>query len=173
MFIFKKVRYLYYRYFTSPFRYAKYLGVKIGEKCLINTYNWGTEPYLISIGNHVQITHGVSLHTHGGGHCIREKYPDFDVFGKIVIKDWAYVGAFSQIMPGVTIGEGALIAAGSIVTKSVAPHSVVGGNPAKYICSTDDFYHKNEKYNLATKGMSYEEKKDYLLSIDDSLFINK
>ena len=42
-------------------------------------------------------------------------------------------GALSQIMPGVTIGEGALVAAGSVVTKSVAPHTVVAGNPAKII----------------------------------------
>ena len=45
--------------------------------------------------------------------------PDFDVFGKVVIKDWAYIGAHAQIMPGVTIGEGAMVAAGSVVTKSV------------------------------------------------------
>lgn len=71
--------------------------------------------------------------------------PYFDVFGKVVIEDWAYIGAYAQIMPGVTIGEGALVAAGSVVTKSVASHTVVGGNPARYICTTEEFYERTKK----------------------------
>ena len=108
---------------------ARHLGVKIGKHCLINTRYWPSEPYLVTVGDHVQITHSVSIHTPEGGQAIRQQHPDFDVFGKVVIEDWAYIGAFSQIMPGVTIGEGALVAAGSIVTKSVAPHTVVGVIP--------------------------------------------
>ena len=103
--------------------YAKAIGVKLGENCLIATKNWSTEPYLIRIGNNVQITNGVSIHTHGGCNALRMNVDDFDFFGKVIIEDWAYIGAFSQIMPGVTIGEGAIVAAGSIVTKSVPPHS--------------------------------------------------
>ena len=64
---------------------------------------------------------------------MRSRIPDFDVFGKVQIEDWAYIGAYSQIMPGVTIGEGAIVAAGSVVTKSVPPRTVVGGNPAHLI----------------------------------------
>ena len=66
------------------------------------------------------------------------------MFGKVVIEDWAYIGASSQIMPGVTIGTGALVAAGSVVTKSVPPHTVVGGNPARIICTTADYYEKKQ-----------------------------
>ena len=58
---------------------------------------------------------------------------------KCKIEDWAYIGAYSQIMPGVTIGEGAIVAAGSVVTKSVPPRTVVGGNPARYICTVDEY----------------------------------
>jgi acetyltransferase-like isoleucine patch superfamily enzyme len=90
-----------------------------------------------------------------------------------VIEDWAYIGAYSQIMPGVTIGEGALVAGGSIVTKSVAPHTVVGGNPAKYICTTEEFYERNRQYNVNTKNLSQEEKKKKLLSLPDDMFIKK
>ncbi|KAF4326170.1 hypothetical protein G195_000013 [Phytophthora kernoviae 00238/432] len=39
----------------------------------------------------------------------------------------------AMIMPGVTIGEGAIVAAGSVVTKDVAPYTIVGGNPAKEV----------------------------------------
>ena len=154
-------------------KYAKYIGVKFGENCLIATKNWSSEPYLIEIGNNVQITSNVSIHTHGGGHVVRQKHPDFDTFGKVVIEDWAYIGAFSQIMPGVTIGKGALVAAGSVVTKSVTPKTVVGGNPARYICSIDEYLSNNLRYNVLTKGMSYEEKKSKLLQMSEESFIKK
>lgn len=108
-----------------------------------------------------------------GGQAIRQQHPDFDVFGKVVIEDWAYIGAYSQIMPGVTIGEGALVAAGSVVTKSVAPHTVVGGNPARFICTTEEYYEKNKRYNVGTKGLDKEEKKRRLLSLTDDKFIKK
>ena len=76
-------------------------------------------------------------------------------------------------MPGVTIGEGALVAAGSVVTKSVDPYTVVGGNPAKYICTTKEYYEKNKKYNTNTKGKSFFEKKSILLSLSEDMFIKK
>ena len=110
---------------------------------------------------------------HGGGNVVRREYPKFDCFGKIVVEDWAYIGANSLILPGVTIGEGALVAAGSVVTKSVAPKTVVGGNPARYICSIDEYLSNNLRYNVSTKGMSYEEKKSKLLQMPEESFIKK
>ena len=171
--LFARISRFYWRNIVSPYKYARHIGVTIGKNCLISTRNWGTEPYLISIGDHVQLTPGVSIHTHGGGHSIRQSHPNFDVFGKVTIEDWAYIGAFSQIMPGVTIGEGALVAAGSIVTKSVAPHTVVGGNPARYICTTDEYYERNKRYNTGIFGLSKEEKKKILLSLPDEKFMKK
>lgn len=167
--LFKKIRAVT----MDPISYARYLGVKVGENCFIATRNWPSEPYLITIGNNVQLTVGVSIHTHGGGNVVRERHPDFDVFGKVVIEDWAYIGAHSQIMPGVTIGRGALVAAGSIVTKSVAPGTVVGGNPARYICTVEEYYERSKKYNLATKGLSSIEKYKALLNTPDNKFIKK
>lgn len=170
---FHKIELIYWRIIKSPEQYARHIGVNIGKNCLINTRNWSSEPYLVTIGNNCQITHNVSIHTHGGGNAIRKDHPDFDVFGKVVIEDWAYIGAFSQIMPGVTIGEGALVAAGSVVTKSVAPHTVVGGNPARYICTTEEFYEKNKQFNLSTKGKTTKEKEAILLGASDDMFIKK
>ena len=157
----------------SPEKYGRHIGVKIGEHCLIDTRLWPSEPYLITIGNHVQITRNVSFYTHGGANCLRKEHPDFDVFGKVVIEDWAYIGAYSQIMPGVTIGEGALVAAGSVVTKSVEPHTVVGGNPARYICTTEEYYEKNKRFNVNTKGQTQLEKKSTLLGLPEEKFIKK
>ena len=52
---------------------------------------------------------------------------------KVVIGDDVWIGANAVILPGVTIGEGSVIAAGSIVNKDVEPFSIVGGVPAKVI----------------------------------------
>lgn len=50
-----------------------------------------------------------------------------------------FVGASSTIMPGVTVGDVAIVGAGSVVTKDVAPGTVVAGNPARPICSSTDY----------------------------------
>lgn len=55
--------------------------------------------------------------------------------GPTRIGDGAWIGMRAIIMPGITIGEGAIIAAGSVVTRDVPPYAVVGGNPAKVIKS--------------------------------------
>ena len=47
--------------------------------------------------------------------------------------DGVWIGARAMILPGVTIGEGAVVAAGAVVTKDVEPWTVVGGNPARFI----------------------------------------
>ena len=53
--------------------------------------------------------------------------------GSIVIEDEVWIGANSLILSGVNIGKGAIIAAGSVVTKNIEPYSIYGGNPAKLI----------------------------------------
>ena len=58
--------------------------------------------------------------------------------GDTRIADGVWIGMRSIILPGVSIGEGAVIAAGSVVTKDVPPYAVVGGNPAKVIKSRFD-----------------------------------
>lgn len=169
-----RVKHFWHKLFDNSEDYARFLGVKIGVGTTISKgIIWPTEAYLITIGKNVQITNGVRFQTHGGAHAIRHIIPDFDIFGKIVVEDGVYIGAGSQIMPGVTIGSHCIVAAGSIVTKSTPPNSVVGGNPAKVISTTDEFLKKNSQYNLHTKGMSSSKKKDFLLTAPDELFIKK
>ena len=53
---------------ASPEKHARVIGVNLGKNCLgYRSMEWPSEPYLITIGNHVQITKGVAIHTHGGG----------------------------------------------------------------------------------------------------------
>lgn len=120
-----------------PVRWARRLGVKVGEHTALSPEtHFPSEAYLVTIGNHVQITPFVSFFTHGGGNCIRRTHPDFDCFGKITVGDWSYIGSNSLIMPGVTIGEGTLVAAGSVVTKSTPPKFCC----CRESCKSDMFY---------------------------------
>jgi acetyltransferase-like isoleucine patch superfamily enzyme len=60
-------------------------------------------------------------------------YDEKSIDGPVVIGDFVWCGANVTIVPGVTIGEGVVIAAGSVVTRNIPDFSVVGGNPAKII----------------------------------------
>ena len=84
----------------------------------------------ISIGKNCCISEGVKILT--AGHDVTS--PFFDLTRKPVeIHDSVWIAMDAIILPGVTIGEGAVVAAGAVVTKDVEPFTVVGGNPAKFI----------------------------------------
>lgn len=170
---FKIIKHLYWRYLASSQAYARHIGVNFGMNNYFGTKRiWSSEPYLITVGNNCQIT-DCRLFTHGGGASIRRNHPDFDCFGKIKIGDYVYIGANAIVLPGVTIGDNSLIAAGSIVTKSVPANAVVAGNPAKIICTIEEYYERNKTYNLHCRKMKPAEKKDYLMSLPESKFIKK
>lgn len=153
---------------------AKLSGVILGRNNFICDRFWSSaEPYLITIGSNCQITKGVKIFTHGGGGAIRNEIPHFDCFGKVVIGNFVYIGNNSLIMPGVIINDNVLVAAGSVVCKSVPANVVIGGNPAKIICTIEEYKKKNLKYNTNTKGITFQKKKEYLLSAPDEIFIKK
>lgn len=82
----------------------------------------------IRIGNNVGIAHNTKIYTLG--HIIDS--PDFETQGfPVTIEDNVFVFSNAMIMPGITIHEGAIILAGSVVTKDVPEWTIVGGNPAK------------------------------------------
>lgn len=169
----KKFLNKYKELFWSPERYIKSLGVVVGDDCYIASRFFGSEPYLIKLGNRVQVTTGVKFFTHGGSWVFRLNNPKFDFFGKIVVGNNVYLGNNALILPGVTIGNNVIVAAGAIVTKSVVDNMIVGGNPAKIIGNVNDLERKITPFNLDSKGFSYEKKKKYLLSLSDDKFINK
>lgn len=162
------------KHVVSPHRYARIIGVRIGKNCFIpDKDTWSSEPYLIKVGDHCQITMGVRIFTHGGGVAMRVKYPDFDSFGRVEIGNHVYIGNNALIMPGVTIGDNCVIAAGSVVTKSIPSGYVVGGNPAKIICKTEEYIERNAKYNTHSKGFSVKQKRAYISCLPDNKFIIK
>lgn len=158
-------------------RYPEYLrkkGAKIGENCEIyKSANFGSEPYLISIGNHVRVNEGVQLITHDGGLWVLRaledvygnEFKDADKFGKINIGDNVHIGTNAIIMPGVTIGSNSIIACGAVVTKDVPERSVVGGVPAKIIEDIHEYAVKIREKYVNTKHMNAEEKQEFLLKL--------
>lgn len=152
---------------------ARINGVKIGKNCFIKSRFWSTEGYLIRIGDDCQVTAGVKFFTHGGAQVAREFYPKFDCFGKISIGNRVYIGTNSLIMPGVTIGDNVLVAAGSVVCNSIPSSVVVGGCPARIICTVDEYIERNLPYNLDTKGLSSAAKKKILTNLPEEKFVKK
>ncbi|MCL9809124.1 CatB-related O-acetyltransferase [Flavobacterium luminosum] len=129
----------------------------------INVQSFENENEKLIIGNFVSIADNV-VFVLGGNHQISAftTYPlkaifsepfskdDAQTKGAVVIEDEVWIGTNVMIMSGVTIGKGAIIAAGSIVVKDVAPFSIVGGNPADFLKwrIPENLIHKRSKMNL-------------------------
>jgi len=169
-----KIADLVKRRLLPPHIYARSVGVKMGHSCKISTTNFGTEPYLIELGNNVHITSGVTFINHEGGLWVfRHRTPNFDVFGKIKVGSNTYIGNNATLLYGIEIGNNCIIGYGSVVTKSVPPNSVAVGCPAKVITSVSDFKEKVLKYDMGTKLMRASEKRAKLINSPDTAFIHK
>lgn len=96
----------------------------------------GSNPCGLTIGNYVQIAPYVwimnAIHEYESLDKPMYEQKGYKT-GRIIIKDDVWIGLRAIIMPGVTIGTGAVIGAGAVVTKDVPPYAVVGGVPAKVI----------------------------------------
>lgn len=163
--------------YATPEEYLKRKGVKVGEGCMISPCHLSTsEPWLIEIGNYCRIAKDTEFFNHGGIFGLQILHDDYDLdyFGKIKIGDYVSIGEGCKIMPGVTIGNNVIIGAGSVVTKSIPDGFMVAGNPIKHIGYTEDWYKSlKEKWDLKTGRMNIEDKKKYLLSLDDDKFVKK
>lgn len=163
----KKIKIL----FANEEQYVKILrdgGVQIGLECIIDkTAEFGTEPYLITLADHVRITKGVRFITHDGGLWVPRKLglidANADRFGRIYVGENTNIGWDAIIMPGVTIGKNCIVGCGAVVTKDVPDNSVVAGIPAKVLETVEEYAEKNSNRCVNTKHMSSEEKKKWLL----------
>jgi len=109
--------------------------VTVGTSCKISSHTFICEG--VSIGNSCFIGHGVMFINDRYPHSVNNKgelKTDKDwKIEQIFIKDKVSIGSNSTILCGITINTGAVIGAGSVVTKDVPPFCVVAGNPAKII----------------------------------------
>jgi len=149
------------------------LGMKIGTNCSIQpdlivdiSHCW-----LIEIEDNVIIAPHVYLLAHDTS---TKKYTGYTKVGRIKIKQNAFIGARSIVMPGVTIGENSIIGANSVITGSIPDNVVAAGNPAKVICPLKEYREKvdeifgnapvfSEEYTLS--GGIDKKKKDEMRTI--------
>lgn len=110
--------------------------VFIGEDLIVidDLEDWSTD---LLVGDRVAISPRVTLVLHSEPNWSRIVDYVTCKKGRIIIQNDAWIGTGSVILPGITIGEGAVVGANSLVTKDVDPYTVVGGVPAKYIKTVD------------------------------------
>lgn len=143
-------------FFLGNIFYAKKMGVKIGSGCRLYVKKFGSEPFLIEIGNNVTITQDVKFITHDGSTwLIRDAKGRRYLFRRIIIRDNVFIGMNSIIMPGVSIGNNVIVAAGSVITKSVPSGVVIGGNPAKTIMMYEDYKQRVLDSYISDVDMDY------------------
>lgn len=136
----------------DPVGFARSLGVRVGNNVRfygISRSMFGSEPWMIKIGNDVYITAGVNFVTHDGGSLIlRKEVPDLEWSAPITIGNDVYIGVQTLILPGVRIGNRCVIGARSVVSRDVPDNSVVVGAPARPICTTDEYLEKMQRKSL-------------------------
>ena len=133
------------RYGTGPYnlRYGAYIEIVNGGKLTIGqgACNVGLTIMCakeVTIGNGVRIGRNVSIRDWNGPHVIINEH--YRNHAPVHIGDRVWLCTGCTIMPGVTIGEGAVVAANSTVTKDVPPYSLVGGSPAKVLKEKIEWY---------------------------------
>lgn len=115
------------------------MGCKVGKECFIGDYVRIDTSHadMITIEDHVSIASGTRLLCHQrdfSNYCVGDDYMDLGYDVKpIVLKKGCLVGMESLVLPGVTVGEGAIVGAGSLVTKDIPAWTVAAGRPAKVI----------------------------------------
>ncbi len=147
-----------------PEKYAKYIGVNFGKGCrFYGKISWSTEPWIIKLGSNVHVTADVRFVTHDGATLLfRNKEPDLEITKPIIIGDNVYIGTRALIMPGVTIGNNCIVAAGSIVTKDIPNNSLVAGVPARIIKTSEEYFKKAQMESLKLGHLNGKEKDDAL-----------
>ena len=120
---------------------------------------WGTEPWLITLGNNVHITDGVKFIAHDGATLLfRKEIPDLEITKPITVGDDVYIGNNVLVLPGVKIGNKVIVGAGAVVTKDIPDNSVAVGVPARVIKTADEYLEKAQRDSLHLGHLKGEEK---------------
>lgn len=132
--------------------------------------------FLITIGNDVTMSIRVTVMAHDAS---TKKMLGYTKIGQVHIGNHVFIGANTTILPGVTIGDYAVIGAGSIVTHDVPARTVVAGIPAKEICSADEYVERfqlqmdetntfGDKYRMGY-GLDENKKEEIIAATDGKI----
>lgn len=132
--------------------------------------------FLISIGDNVTFSTRVHVLAHDAS---LKRTLGYSKVGKVNIGNNVFIGANTTILPGISIGDFAIVGAGSVVTKSIPAHEVWGGDPAKMICTLEEYKKKindlyTKKYGAQYKigsGITPKMKAEMLTALEDTRFI--
>ncbi len=150
--VFSKVRLVWYRRvmkfqigaessILTDFKVARRGNLRIGNNTVVNNGCRFDNRFRIELGNNVSVSYGTKIFTKG--HDIT--CPDFSTNGDVVkLEDYSWICAEAILLPGVTVGKGAVVLTGAVVPKSVEAFAVVGGNPAAKVSERP----QNQRYQL-------------------------
>jgi acetyltransferase-like isoleucine patch superfamily enzyme len=163
------ILYIFLKFFGAK-KYAEIIGVSIGKGCRIYNDDWGSEPYLISIGDMVTVSKRVVFITHDGSPWIfKNEHGRYYKYGKITIGNNVFIGMNSIIMPGINVGDNVIIGSGSVVTKSLPGGKVYAGNPAREVCTIEKYYSKVKKQFCHSHDfIQFKNEKDRILAMEKS-----
>ena len=121
-------------FITPPFHIDRVKAMHVGENVFIN------HGLTCMTSGGITIEDGVMIGPEAALITANHDFNNLDVlqFKPIVLKKGSWVGARAVILPGVTVGEGAVVASSAVVTKDVPPRAIVGGNPARIIRMLDE-----------------------------------
>ena len=120
------------------------IGMKVGKnfKRLNGVILDPAHCWLITIGDNVGLGPRVHILAHDAS---TKGYLNYTKIGRVNIGNNVFIGAESVVLPNVTIGDNVVIGANSTVSKDIPPNSVYAGNPAKFICTIDEYIEKNKR----------------------------
>jgi len=160
----RKAHEILYSY-LDPIGCARAIGVHIGKDCRLIGVHFGSEPFLVTLGDHVSAA-DVSFITHDGAACVfRKEFPEVELFGPIIVGNNVFLGAGVKVLPGVTIGDNVVVGAGAIVVGDIPSNCVAVGVPAKPIRTLDDYWTRNMHRFTYVRSMPLKAKREHLLKL--------
>ncbi len=126
-------------------------GVEVGEGCYFfdpsNTRVDTQRPHLLTIGNYVKVASGAIILTHDYSRSVL-----IDAYGDSIgnaretkIGNNVFIGMNAILLMGCEVGDNSVVGAGAVASGKYPPNSVIAGNPAKVICSLDEFHEKQSR----------------------------
>lgn len=119
---------------------ARRMGAKVGVRSRVLSFGISAEAWLVTIGSDSTISSDVLFITHDGGASLAADEAGRRYFlAPIVVGDRSFIGARVILLPGVHVGNDCIVAAGSVVSRSIPDGVIAAGNPARIVGRTADY----------------------------------